>query len=67
MNIYQHLLHGSHNHLVHHKVGIDGMASIGDIDDFDICDDNNLSCDLCEDGNDYNNWQFITAVNWPNC
>ena len=46
MNIYQHLLHGSHNHLVHHKVGIDGMASIGDIDDFDICDDNNLSCDL---------------------
>ena len=39
------------------------MASIGDIDDFDICDDNNLSCDLQEYGNDYDDWQFITVVN----
>ena len=54
-------------YLVHQKVGIPSIDDIGDINDFDICDDNNLNCDLCEYGNDYDNWQFITVVNWPNC
>ena len=66
-NTYKHLLHRSYFHLVHQKVGIPSIDDIGDINDFDICDDNNLNCDLCEYGNDYDNWQFITVVNWLNC